>query len=102
MPTLQRIYCATTNPGKLAEFQLGGLRAGFDVQSLPGLRGIEPPEETGLIFSENAALKARHYSLFAPEPDFADAEREELIRAVRAVSGTTAVTVAIEENAEEW
>ena len=72
MPTLQRIYCATTNPGKLAEFQLGGLRAGFDVQSLPGLRGIEPPEETGLIFSENAALKARHYSLFAPEPVFAD------------------------------
>ena len=32
MATLRRIWCATTNPGKLAEFQLGGLRAGFDVQ----------------------------------------------------------------------
>ncbi len=33
---------------------------------------------------------------------FHPSEREELIRAVRAVTGTTAVTVAIEENAEEW
>jgi hypothetical protein len=33
---------------------------------------------------------------------FHPSEREELIRAVRAVQGTTAVTVAIEENAEEW
>jgi hypothetical protein len=29
-------------------------------------------------------------------------EREDLIQAVRAVAGTTGVTVAIEENAEEW
>ena len=72
MPALRRIYCATTNPGKLAEFQLGGLRAGFDVHALPGLRGIEAPEETGTTFAANAALKARYYSRFAPEPVFAD------------------------------
>ena len=30
------------------------------------------------------------------------AEREDLLRAVRAVPGTSSVTVAIEETAEEW
>jgi uncharacterized membrane protein YhiD involved in acid resistance len=33
---------------------------------------------------------------------FHPSEREELLRAVRAVQGTTQVTVAIEEKAEEW
>lgn len=33
---------------------------------------------------------------------FHPAEREDLLRAVRAVEGTTQVTVAIEERAEEW
>jgi hypothetical protein len=33
---------------------------------------------------------------------FHPGEREELLRAVRAVEGTTQVTVAIEERAEEW
>lgn len=72
MSTLARIWCATTNPGKIAEFQLGGLRAGFDVQTLPGLRGVEAPEETGVTFAENAILKARYYSRFAPDPVFVD------------------------------
>ncbi len=72
MSTLARIWCATTNPGKIAEFQLGGLRAGFDVQTLPGLRGVEAPKETGVTFAENAILKARYYSRFAPDPVFVD------------------------------
>lgn len=33
---------------------------------------------------------------------FHPAEREDLLRAVRAIEGTTQVTVAIEERAEEW
>lgn len=33
---------------------------------------------------------------------FHPTEREDLLRAVRAIPGTTAVTVAIEERAEEW
>lgn len=33
---------------------------------------------------------------------FHPSERDELLRAVRGVQGTTAVTIAIEENAEEW
>jgi XTP/dITP diphosphohydrolase len=70
---LTRIYCATTNPGKLREFQLGGLRAGFDVQPLPGLSALEAPEETGVTFAENAAIKAIYYSRFAAAfPVFVD------------------------------
>lgn len=72
MSTLARIYCATTNPGKLREFQLGGLRAGFDVQSLPGLRDLPAPEETADTFTGNAAIKALYYSRHAPERVFVD------------------------------
>lgn len=56
-----RLYCATTNPGKLREFRLA-LEADFDVESLAGLKSIEPPEETGRSFEENAILKALYYS----------------------------------------
>lgn len=72
MATLERIWCATTNRGKLLEFQLGGLHAGFDVQALPGLRELAAPEETGGTFAENAAIKACYYSRFAPDAVFVD------------------------------
>jgi XTP/dITP diphosphohydrolase len=69
---LKRLWCATTNKGKLAEFQLGGARAGFDVQMIPGLAGIAPPGESGATFAANAAIKAVYYSRFAPGPVFVD------------------------------
>lgn len=55
------IYCATTNPGKLREFQQSGL----DIQPLPGLKEIAAPEETGKTFEANAITKAEYYSRFA-------------------------------------
>jgi XTP/dITP diphosphohydrolase len=61
------IYCATTNPGKLVEF-----RRTLDVEPLPGLRDIEPPEETGATFEENAILKAVYYSGFCDGLLFVD------------------------------
>ncbi|MFN0100913.1 MAG: RdgB/HAM1 family non-canonical purine NTP pyrophosphatase [Bryobacteraceae bacterium] len=65
------IYCATTNPGKLREFTL--IAAGqLEVLPIPGLKSIEPPEETGSTFSENAALKAEYYSGFVDGLVFAD------------------------------
>ncbi len=70
-----KIYCATTNPGKLREFGLiaahyGGGR--LEVESVPGLKQIEAPEETGATFAENAELKARFYSRFVDGLVFAD------------------------------
>lgn len=56
-----RLYCATTNPGKLREFRLG-LTDSMEVETLPKLGSIEPCEETGTTFEENAIQKALYYS----------------------------------------
>ncbi|MBM3738466.1 MAG: RdgB/HAM1 family non-canonical purine NTP pyrophosphatase [Acidobacteria bacterium] len=68
------LHCATTNPGKLKEFQLaaGHFGVAFDVRVLPGLSGIEPPEETGGTFTENAVIKASYYSQFTGQYLFCD------------------------------
>jgi XTP/dITP diphosphohydrolase len=58
------LRCATSNPGKLREFRLAGERFArglFEVEPLPHLADIEPPEETGSSFEENAIQKALHY-----------------------------------------
>jgi XTP/dITP diphosphohydrolase len=65
-----KLYCATTNAGKLREFRLAaGL--GWEIDTL-NLAGIAAPEETGDTFEENAILKARHYAAYAPGPLFAE------------------------------
>jgi len=69
------LYCATTNPGKLREFRLAAERwtgHAITVETVPGLHEIEPPEETGATFADNAILKAVYYSRFASGPVFAD------------------------------
>jgi XTP/dITP diphosphohydrolase len=58
-PTDRRLVIATHNPGKLIEIQDILAPFGLDITSA-GALGIEEPEETGLTFEENAALKARH------------------------------------------
>ncbi len=67
MSASRRLYCATTNPGKLREFKLGGAAAGWAVEPIPGLASLAAPEETGSTFTENAAIKAIAYSLHAPD-----------------------------------
>ena len=62
------IYCATSNPGKLSEFQLAA--PDFDVQKLP--RSVPAPEETGETFEENAIGKAEYYGGFTDGYLFAD------------------------------
>ena len=56
-----RLYCATTNPGKLREFRLA-LQDAFDVQALPALNSIPIAPETGETFEANAIQKALYYS----------------------------------------
>ena len=58
-----KLYGATTNSGKLLE---------FGAEPMPGLAAIEPVEETGLTFEENAIQKAVYYSRFTLEHVFAD------------------------------
>ena len=62
------VYCATSNPGKLREFQLAA--PDFDVRPLS--RPVPPPDETGSTFEYNAALKAEYYGSFTDGYLFAD------------------------------
>lgn len=66
-----RLYCATTNPGKLREFRLA-LVDSFEVEPLPGLGSILVCEETGSTFEENAVDKALYYSKHSDELLFVD------------------------------
>jgi XTP/dITP diphosphohydrolase len=70
-----KLYCATRNPGKVREFRMAAGHfgaSGVEIEMLPGLESIDPPEETGLSFAENAALKAAYYSRFTGGQVFAD------------------------------
>ena len=51
------VYCGTSNPGKLREFQKAA--PDFEIRALPAV--IPAPEETGSRFEENAAQKALAY-----------------------------------------
>jgi len=62
------VYCATSNPGKLREFQLAA--PDFDVRALPA--SVPPPEENGDNFEANAIEKARAYGKHTAEYLFAD------------------------------
>lgn len=59
------LYCATSNPGKLHEFRMA---APF----IEPFTGMEPCDETGSTFEENAIEKALYYSRHAPGLLFSD------------------------------
>jgi XTP/dITP diphosphohydrolase len=62
------VYCATSNPGKLREFQLAA--PDFDVRALP--KSVPPPDETGDTFEANAIDKAIAYGQHIDGYLFAD------------------------------
>jgi XTP/dITP diphosphohydrolase len=66
---MKEIILATSNPGKLAEFQ--AILSPIHCISQSSL-DIGSVEETGLSFIENALLKARHASRIANLPALAD------------------------------
>jgi XTP/dITP diphosphohydrolase len=61
-----KLHCATSNPGKLREFQC----AGPDFEIVP--LSLPAPEETGRTFEENAILKACYYGAHTDGYLFAD------------------------------
>ena len=69
--TARRVVLASSNAGKLREFDglLSG--SGFTVMRQSDL-GIEPPPETGSTFLENALIKARNASRLTGLPAIAD------------------------------
>jgi XTP/dITP diphosphohydrolase len=68
---MQRIVLASSNRGKLAEFNTLLADSQFEVIPQAEL-GVEDAEETGLTFVENALLKARHASQITGLPALAD------------------------------
>jgi XTP/dITP diphosphohydrolase len=66
-----RLFCATTNGGKLREFQLA-LPEPFQVLPVPDMASIPPCDETGVTFEENAAQKALYYSKYCDGDLFVD------------------------------
>ena len=66
-----KLYCATTNQGKLREFRLAA-QGHVEIQPLEGLERLPACVEDGATFEENAVKKALHYSVHAPGPLFAD------------------------------
>lgn len=61
-----RLYAATTSQGKLRDFRTAAEKHGVDIQPLPGLKSIDPPDEDGTTFAENAITKAIYYSNYFP------------------------------------
>jgi XTP/dITP diphosphohydrolase len=61
-----RLYVATSSQGKLRDFRTAAETHAASIDPLPDLADIEPPEEDGESFAENATLKAVYYSQFSP------------------------------------
>jgi XTP/dITP diphosphohydrolase len=59
-----RLFLASSNPGKLREYQELAGDAALDLDLLPHFRDIPAFEETAPTFSENSAGKALYYSKF--------------------------------------
>jgi XTP/dITP diphosphohydrolase len=68
---MQKVVLATGNAGKVRELASLLNDFGLDVVAQTDL-GVDPAEETGLTFIENAILKARHAAQITGLPAIAD------------------------------
>jgi len=67
-----RLRCATTNRGKLAEFNLAAASAGIEILPLDNLKSLPECVEDGRTFEENAIKKALYYSAWTDDALIAD------------------------------
>ena len=89
------LYAATSNPGKVAEFQAAALqeRRALLVEPLPGLASLPVCSEDGATFAENAQKKAVHYSRSCAGLVFADDSGLE-VEALRGAPGVLSARYA--------
>jgi XTP/dITP diphosphohydrolase len=66
------LLLATSNPGKVREYQLLAAAHHLRLLPLPGLDRLPAFEESAPSFAENAAGKALHYSQLVPGPVLAE------------------------------
>lgn len=66
MQLLSPIYVATSNSGKIRDFQGAAANLGVSVEILPGFAALPQAIEDGATFEDNARLKAEHYSRLSP------------------------------------
>lgn len=60
------ILIATSNPGKLSDFEGAAAVLGIEVAALPNFASLPAVIEDGLTFEANARKKAAEYSRYAP------------------------------------
>jgi XTP/dITP diphosphohydrolase len=65
MPVSVRVFLATSNPGKLREYEILAREFSVALALLPNFREIPAFEENAPTFAENAAGKAQHYSRYS-------------------------------------
>jgi XTP/dITP diphosphohydrolase len=65
------VYCGTTNPGKLREFQWAAHEAGIAGLEVRAI-SVPPPEEHGETFEQTAREKALYYGAHTRDYLFAD------------------------------
>ncbi|MGB0034378.1 MAG: RdgB/HAM1 family non-canonical purine NTP pyrophosphatase [Candidatus Acidiferrales bacterium] len=71
-PAPIKVLIASSNPGKLREYNLLAKDSPVELGLFPDFNQIPPYEESAPTFAENAAGKAQHYSCFASEIVLAD------------------------------
>lgn len=61
-----QVYVATSNPGKIRDFEGAVRDIEVRITLLPGFAGLPAAIEDGATFEENARIKAEHYSRYFP------------------------------------
>jgi len=62
----EKVYLATTNPGKVREFREATQSLSLTLEPLPDLDRFPPAVEDGHTFEQNAQIKAEYYSRCLP------------------------------------
>jgi len=72
VPEPVKLLLASSNPGKLREYQVLAAGSAVELALLPGFDRLPRFDESAPTFAENALGKALHYSRFAELPVIAD------------------------------